>query len=526
MLKQMVADERFFAHLYELAAEPSTMDEFLRAFLSQLATGLAGFKLFPAASLMILEWEPSGHRFNLRAHHQLPPELVIQLEQLDGFHTLLDRVVEQKKIQLANNLGDALQAVRFNGKPLQGVYYVPVITQEELVGVMQLYRADTGKTSNREIRFYTQAGKILGLGISQRKNLNKWIRAYRDLEANHVSMMGRVEKMCRDLATPMTAISGISEQIFKKKIVLIKDQSLLLKNSAAHLKTLIKALVQHIDYGPKGLQLENQLFSFNDTFTAFLRDIRKAVSDKGLAFGFRVDEKIPGSLVGDIGKVQQVLSILIENAIKFTQNGEIDVAISIDKDTGTGLMLSFDVRDTGIGMSDRDQAQLFRDSIDADLSVSGELPGGKGGLILARKMVEIMGGRIEVSSRLQVGSHFTFSAAFSKHRGADSTNMVESTLTMEAISVLPKDMIKETERVMEEHHELLGTLLNGLYQTVCDFNMESAVEIEKLVPVLKNTVYRDDLRAIKSAIKAYDYSKAAQLIEDFSGTLKVTLQKR
>ncbi|MBT3202915.1 MAG: hypothetical protein HOM14_04450 [Gammaproteobacteria bacterium] len=524
-LKLMIADERSFAKLYDIAMQSSMMPDFLSDFLASFIPNLPNSRIIPAGCVLLLEWTPNGHQFKLSASHHLSDELVCKLEQINQNNELLDRVTELMKVQFSQNYVDELKATKIEDKQLFGIFYIPLIIKGEVIGVLQLFQVEPKKPSNRDIHYFSTAAKIMAMGITQRKNLNKWIRGYRELELNHVNLISRLDKMCRDLSIPMTAVSGISEQIFKKKIVLIKDQSLLLKNSAAHLKKLIKKLIQQIEYGPKGIEMENQLFSFNDSFTSFLSERRKAVIEKGMFFGFHVDKNIPASIIGDVTKVQQVLSILIENAIKFTQNGEIDLDISIKKDSGQQLMLQFVVRDTGIGMTEKAQANLFQDAINADLIVSGDLTSSKGRLMLAKKMVEMMKGNIEVSSRIQAGSKFTFTAMFTKYEQSDSSNTVESTLTMAAISILPKDLITETSRITKEHHELIKALLNGLYKTVCDFNMESISEIEKLIAVLKNTVYRDDLRVIKKSIKAYDYSKASTLIEDFSNTLKISLSK-
>ena len=522
-LKLLVADERFFVQLHEIAAQPSSGKEFLNQFLQKLASNLTSFKLLSAACVLDLQWTPRGKQFNLSGQVNMQDAGLEGAIENESLKSASDKAVDNKKTQVSKTSDTDLALVEINNQRIKSVCHIPLLTGDEVTGLLWLFPVDPKELSKRELRFLSQVSKILAQGISQRKNLDKWIRAYRDLEVNHISMTCKLEKMCRDLTTPMTAISGISEQIFKKNIVLIKDQSLLLKNSAAHMKTLIRAVIQHIEYGPKGMQAESRLFSFNDTFTSFLREIRTAVAEKGLSFGFQVDRNIPTSMKGDVEKVQQVLKVLLDNALKFTQSGEINLSISIEQESSRDLQLRFDVRDTGMGMREEVYARLLKPVTDAGLSVSGELPAGKGGLVLVQKIVQLLNGDIEVSSRVGVGSHFSFTAEFVKDTKSDRGNSVESTLTMEAINVLPQNLIQETSKVMEEHHDLIASQLKQLYKVVCEFDMESSNEIEKLVPVLKNTVYRDDLKAIRAAIKGYDYSTAARLIKDFSSTVKVEL---
>lgn len=524
-LQQLVGDERSFAKLYDIAMQSNRLSDFLDDFLGCFIPSLPNHQIVPAGCVFMQEWSTKEIRHKLTACYHLPDELMQNLQSNKHNINQLGSVVEQKNIQFARGNIDAFSNFEIDGQKLFGILYIPMIINDEVIGVLQLFQVEVSKPSAREIHFYSQAAKIMVQGISQRRNLDKWIRAYRELEVSHVSLISRLNKMSKDLSAPITAVSGLSEQIFNKKIVPIKDQSLLLKNTAAHLKNLFKKLTQQIDFGPKGIQLENQLFSFNDSFTSLLDELRMAVHEKDLEFSFRVDQDIPASLIGDVGKVQQVLFILIDNAIKFTEHGKISLVISIHHESVEQLILQFEVRDTGMGMTEKARKNLFSDAINANLKISGDLATGKGGLVLAKKMVEMMKGDINVSSHNRSGSQFTFTAQFTKYDKSDNRNTVESTLTMAAISVQHEDLFAETTRIMQEHHELIEQQLNTLYKTVCEFNMDSINEIEKLITVLKNTVYRDDLRIIKKAIKAYDYSNATHIIEDFSNTLHIELNQ-
>ncbi len=132
--------------------------------------------------------------------------------------------------------------------------------------------------------------------------------------------------------------------------------------------------------------------------------------EKGLEFLFEVSRSIPEELRGDPLRLGQVLTNLVNNAIKFTEKGEIRVKMELSERTGEKVLLKCTIRDTGIGMSKEQAARLFQPFTQADMSTTRKHGGTGLGLTIARRLVEMMGGQIGLESEPGVGTTFTFTA--------------------------------------------------------------------------------------------------------------------
>lgn len=146
-----------------------------------------------------------------------------------------------------------------------------------------------------------------------------------------------------------------------------------------------------------------------------MRLLAPTAHEKGLELTLKVDDRIPPSLIGDALRIQQMLTNLIGNAVKFTERGNIDVTVELKSDKDDeGIELQFMVRDTGIGISERQQAQLFQAFSQADASISRRYGGTGLGLVITQKLVSQMGGEVSLTSRLHQGSTFWFTVRLTK----------------------------------------------------------------------------------------------------------------
>jgi two-component system sensor histidine kinase BarA len=181
-----------------------------------------------------------------------------------------------------------------------------------------------------------------------------------------------------------------------------------IERSANNLLNIINDILDFSKLEAGKLLLENIPFEFQESLEEVVSLQATSAHEKGLEITLKVDPKIPAGLIGDPLRIQQVLTNLVGNSIKFTERGNIDISIELRAKKEDSVELQFMVRDTGIGISERQQAQLFQAFSQADASISRRYGGTGLGLVITQKLVGQMGGEISLTSRLHQGSTFWF----------------------------------------------------------------------------------------------------------------------
>src|SRR5213076_2134831 len=150
--------------------------------------------------------------------------------------------------------------------------------------------------------------------------------------------------------------------------------------------------------------------------------------DKGLEFLIQVAPAIPEQLLGDPLRLGQILTNFVNNAVKFTERGEIGLNIELVERTGEKVQLKFSVRDTGIGMTREQSAKLFQPFTQADMSTTRKHGGTGLGLTISRRLVELMGGRIWLESEPGLGTTFFFTVWLGVGEAQGSSRIVPAKL--------------------------------------------------------------------------------------------------
>ena len=143
-----------------------------------------------------------------------------------------------------------------------------------------------------------------------------------------------------------------------------------------------------------------------------MKIVSSLAAEKGLGFGFTLDPALPETVMGDKARLRQVLLNLLVNGIKFTEQGEVSLAVSRNTGGGDVGRIDFVVGDTGIGISPEQQGKLFQSFSQVDASTTRRYGGTGLGLAISQRLVEMMGGLITVESALGSGSTFRFSLPF------------------------------------------------------------------------------------------------------------------
>ena len=217
--------------------------------------------------------------------------------------------------------------------------------------------------------------------------------------------------MSHEIRTPMNAIIGITHLAQKTRLDdKQRDYLAKIQQSSQHLLGIINDILDFSKIEANKLELERIEFQLTHVLDGFATLIVEKAAAKGLELIFDVGRDVPDHLIGDPLRLGQILVNYGNNAVKFTQAGEVSVRVRVQEKGDTDLVLRFEVRDTGIGVRQEQLPLLFQSFQQGDSSTSRQFGGTGLGLAIVRRLAELMGGTVGVSSEAGRGSTFWFTA--------------------------------------------------------------------------------------------------------------------
>jgi signal transduction histidine kinase/CheY-like chemotaxis protein len=242
------------------------------------------------------------------------------------------------------------------------------------------------------------------------------IRAAKEIAEEAARMKSNfLANMSHEIRTPMNAIIGLSHLALKTdRKEQLQDYLNKVQLSAHHLLGIINDILDFSKIEAGKLTIESIELELDRVLENVATLVGEKVSAKNLELVFDVAHDVPRNLYGDPLRVGQILINYANNAVKFTEKGEIDVIIRKQEETDTDVLLYFAVRDTGIGLTEEQKGKLFRSFEQADTSTTRKYGGTGLGLAISKKLAELMGGTVGIESEVGKGSTFWFTARFLK----------------------------------------------------------------------------------------------------------------
>jgi signal transduction histidine kinase/ligand-binding sensor domain-containing protein/DNA-binding response OmpR family regulator len=279
-------------------------------------------------------------------------------------------------------------------------------------------------------------------------------------EAATHAKSGFLANMSHEIRTPLNGVAGMLDLISQSELTTDQKQLLgMARDSANTLMVVINDILDFSKIEAGKLAFENREFDLMSTVAEAARTMAVPAHQKGLELVYQVDPAIPRYLVGDAGRLKQVLHNLIGNAVKFTSRGEIVLRVNLESRLGDEVRLHFAVTDTGIGISPEQQKLIFEPFSQADASTSRKFGGTGLGLAISQRIVELMGGSMGVTSSLGTGSTFYFTARM--YASHNPTAGAELPQELRGAPVLVVDDNQSSRAILEQMLSAMGMKAAG-----------------------------------------------------------------
>lgn len=277
---------------------------------------------------------------------------------------------------------------------------------------------------------YNDKGQLTGrigvyLDITAQKVLEKELvkaKSFAEAAANAKELF--LANMSHEIRTPLNVIIGMVRQLSKEDLT--SDQQFFVKQSetsARHLLTILNNILDVAKIESGELQLSNSDFSPSSLVYNVQSIMHSQAKEKNLVFSLNVDPRLKPALIGDETRLRQVLINLVGNAIKFTNEGSINIGVEVVDETDDNQVLRFEVRDTGIGMSDAFLKRIFNKFSQEENAANRTYSGTGLGMAISRDILELMGSELDVESKKNKGSTFSFTTSFKIGSTDNLTNM-------------------------------------------------------------------------------------------------------
>jgi signal transduction histidine kinase len=404
------------------------------AFIDNLAVINHEINLSQLNDVKVAAFTPYKLELSMAVRKGLEPLVPILNKALDSMNTKEREAIANKWLAIQVNVGTDVKTIL--------VTVVPITLT--LLGI---------------IFYVSRSNRRLSFEIAERKKVERSLERAKVVAENAKIVAEKANKakdeflanMSHEIRTPMNAVLGMSHLLEDTKLDMEQKKYLSTLNySASSLLVLIDGILDLSKIEAGKLDFELVPFNLGKILENIVVQAQLSIGTKNISLATELSDEIPELILGDPLRLGQVLINLMNNAVKFTEQGQVMLKVVVDNKSSDKVMLHFTVKDTGIGMTDQQRSNIFQEYSQADSSTTRKYGGTGLGLVICQKLCHIMNGKVWVESEYGVGSSFYFTAEFGYNN--DDKLIGEGEVIDESrIFTKVEDIVKPEARELEEH---------------------------------------------------------------------------